>query len=107
MFGLAWPRSFCTTCWGTSELMSRVPCVAELVPGHPDRLPGLIAKVDRLLPVAQLRAQHGVHVGLGAFIVVGDPREEPGAARGPVLAHVVLLGADRGGGLVAEGDEML
>ena len=88
--------------------MSRVPKgVAELVTGHGDGLAGLVAQVDDALPVRELPGESAVRVGLGAVVVAGDPGEQPRAARGPVLEHVLLLGADRSCRLGAERDQLL
>ena len=78
--------------------------VAELVAGHGDRLPGLVVQADDALPAPQLLAEGAVRVGLGAVVVAGDPGEQPRAAGGPALAHVVLLGGDGRRGLGAERD---
>ena len=86
------------------------PCpegVAELVTGHRDRLAGLVAQADDALPAPELLAEGAVRVGLGAVVVAGDPGEQPRAARRPVLADVLLLGADRRRGLGAERDQLL
>ena len=47
-----------------------------------------------------------MRVGLAPVVVAGHAGKQPGAARWPVLAHGVLLGADRRRGLGAERDQL-
>jgi len=49
--------------------------VAELVTGHGDRLAGLVAQADDVLPVRELLAEGPVRVRLAAVVVAGDPGE--------------------------------
>jgi hypothetical protein len=81
--------------------------VTELVTGHGDRLPGLVAQADDALPAPELLAEGAVRVRLGAVLVAGGPGEQPRAARQPALAHVVLLRGDGRRGLGAERDQLL
>jgi len=81
--------------------------VAELVPGHGDRLPGFVVQADDALPVRELFGEGAVRVGLGAVVVAGDPGEQPRAAARPALAHVVLLRGDGRRGSGAERDQLL
>src|SRR5262249_19467594 len=73
----------------------RPECVTELVGGHGDRLPGLVAQADDPLPAPELLGEGAVRVRLGTVVVAGHAGEQPGAARWPALAHVVLLGTGR------------
>jgi len=41
-------------------LISRVPSVTELVPGHGDRLAGLVAQADDALPARELLGEGAV-----------------------------------------------
>ena len=82
-------------------------CVTELVTGHGDRLPGLVAQVDDALPAPELLDEGAVRVRPGAVVVAGHAGEQPGTACWPALAHVVLLGSDRRRGLGAERDQLL
>ena len=56
--------------------------MAELVPGHPDRLAGLVAQVDLLLPPSQLGAEHGVRVRLCAVALPLSPGKSHGLPAG-------------------------
>jgi hypothetical protein len=49
--------------------------VAELVTGHGDRPPRLVAQADDLLPALKLLAQGAVRMGLVAVVVAGDAGE--------------------------------
>ena len=80
--------------------------MAELVAGHPDRLPGLVTQADDALPGLELLDEGAVGVGFVPVVVSGHAGKQPGAAGRPVLADVVLLGTDGCRGLGAERDQL-
>ena len=75
-------------------------------PVTPDRLPGLVTQADDALPGLELLDEGAVGVGLAPVVVSGHAGKQPGAARWPVLAHVVLLGTDGCRGFSAERDQL-